>query len=387
MVKKLLIVIVGLICGIVSTIFILKNNVRFSSQVTKLLSPLGIQQISVIGFLPYWLVGKGEKDYSPYVNSLSYFGLTVEGDGTVQKETNPTESEPGLLALRSGKMNKLFDSAKKNNQTLSLVLFSGDQEKIEQLIDDPITHAKTLVDEISPIIKDRGFTDLNIDIESVTLASDSARQNFTTLIKTIHQQLSTINKQITLSIDVSPTALIKKYLIDVPAISQYVDKIIFMTYDFHYQGSFVTGAVSPVNGAGESAEFDVETSVKEALKILPPEKIILGIPLYGYEWETLSTHPHAAIIPGTGITASNKRIEELLSSCASCSAQFDPVSKESYVIYKDVDTNTFHQLFYPDKQSIQEKINLMQKYHLGGVALWALGYEGDSILEPLKSIR
>ncbi len=378
---------IGLICGVVVTQFILKYKSRLSPQVSRLLNPLGIQQTSVIGFLPYWLIGKSNTDYSQYVNTLSYFGLTVNEDGTIQKFTNPGESEPGRLALQSGKMNPILNTAQKNNQDLSLVVFSGDQNKIGNLIADPGTHANTLTEAVSPILKSHDFTDLNIDIESVSLASDSARQNFTILIKTIHDQLKLKNNSVTISIDVSPTALIKKYLIDVPAISPYVDKIIFMTYDFHYQGSFVTGAVSPVNGAGESAEFDVETSVKEALKILPPEKIILGVPLYGYEWETLTDHPHAATIPGTGIVASNKRIEDLISSCASCSAQFDPVSKESYIIYKDVDTKTFHQLFYPDKQSIQEKIKLMQKYHLGGLALWALGYEGDSILEPLKTIR
>lgn len=221
----------------------------------------------------------------------------------------------------------------------------------------------------------------------MSLASDSARQNFALLIKTIHEELQTKNNFVTLSIDVSPTALIQPYLVDVAAIAPYVDKVIFMTYDFHYQGSSVTGAVSPVNGAGISAEFDSETSIKEALRILDPKKIILGVPLYGYEWETLNDYPHAAVIPGTGIVASNKRVEDLLSSCASCSAQFDQVSKESYVIYKDLETNTFHQFFYPDEQAMQEKINLMKKYNLGGVALWALGYEGNTILEPLKSLR
>jgi len=38
-----------------------------------------------------------------------------------------------------------------------------------------------------------------------------------------------------------------------------------MTYDYHYTGSLVSGAVSPMGGAGINAEFDTETGVKEAL--------------------------------------------------------------------------------------------------------------------------
>lgn len=367
-------------------IFILKYYRKLSPNINRLLTPLGVQKMKVIGFLPYWLIGKENIDYSPYVNTISYFGLTIDADGTILKFTKPTETEPGWLALKSGKIIPVLDNFKQKNLKRSLVIFSGNQENINRLMDNPEKHANNLAEGISPILNRYGFTDLNIDIESVSIASDSARQNFTLFIETLHNQLQKNNSSITLSIDVSPIVLFKPHLVNVSAISPFVNSVIFMNYDFHYQGSSVTGAVSPVNGAGISAELDSETSIIAALKILPPEKIIMGIPLYGYEWETLSDYPHAAVIPGSGITASNRRVEELLSKCASCSAEFDPVSKESSFGYLDQETDTFHQFFYPDKQAMQEKINLMKKYNLGGIALWALGYEGKTILEPLKNI-
>ena len=36
---------------------------------------------------------------------------------------------------------------------------------------------------------------------------------------------------------------------------------------------------------------------------------------------------------------------------------------------------------------MKEKIALAQKYRLGGVALWALGYEDGTILNPLSSYK
>ena len=380
MLKRILFAVFGLLCGVIGMTYILKQDTKLPSI------PFIAQKPAIIGFLPYWLMGNGEKDYSPYVNTISYFGVTVDADGSILTHTKPTESEPGWLALQSGKITSTLDGAKKKGISRSLVVFCGDQEKIGELMENSTIHAKTLVSEISPLMKKYGFNDLNIDIENVSLASESARQSFTAFMQTVHTELQSHNSSVSISIDVSPTALIEPYLINVAAISSYVDKIIFMTYDFHYPGSSVTGAVSPVGGAGVSAEYDAETSVREALKILDSKKIILGVPLYGYQWETLSDYPHAAVIPGTGITASNKRVEELLANCASCSAKFDEVSKESYLIYKDQETGTFYQYFYPDKQAMQEKINLMKKYDLGGMALWALGYEGNTILDPLKNI-
>lgn len=378
--------ILGLVCGAGIGIIIFMFARKEPATQKPVITEPEIQKKMVLGFLPYWLIGSADKHYPTYVDTIAYFGLTVDHDGSIQKFTAPGESEPGFLALTSGKADKVIGEFQKDNLKRSLVVFSGDQESIEQLMDDPKTHAETLVDEISPILDEYKFTDLNLDIERAGIASESARVNFTAFVQTIADRLSLYHPTITISIDISPTALIKPYLVDVDEIAAYVDTVIFMTYDYHYQGSSVTGAVSPVGGAGETAEYDTETAIHEALRVLPPEKIIVGVPLYGYEWESLRDYPRSAVIPGTGITASNKRVEELLESCATCSAEFDETDQESYIIYKDEETNTFHQIFYPDKRAVQAKINLVEKYNLGGLALWALGYDGDTILEPLRDL-
>jgi len=387
MLKKVAILAFGLLSGTFIAIFLIVYVFKLSinAEVGSLLK--NRQKHVVLGFLPYWLAAEDEKDYSPYINNIAYFGLIIGPDGSISKLTSPTETEPGWLALKLNKIQRILKEAQTKNINKSLVVFSGDQESIEELMGNPEVHAKKLVGELSPLITKYGFGDLNLDIESFSHASESARLSFAKFTKTVKSELQKTHKSVTLSIDVSPTALIKPYLINVSAIAPYVDKVIFMTYDFHYQGSYVTGAVSPVNGAFDTAEFDVETSIKEALKVLPKEKIILGAPLYGYQWEALADSPNSAVIPGSGITASNKRVEEILKNCATCEAKFDPVSKESYLIYKDQETGTYIQIFYPDKKAIEEKIKIVKKYEIGGIALWALGYEGKDILDPLKDLK
>ena len=37
--------------------------------------------------------------------------------------------------------------------------------------------------------------------------------------------------------------------------------------------------------------------------------------------------------------------------------------------------DSFYQVWLEDAQSLQEKMNVMKKYDLGGVAAWKLGYE------------
>ena len=339
----------------------------------------------VMGFLPYWLASKAQTDYSKYITCLSYFSLVVDEDGTIQKYTKPGESEPGYLALTSGKMDPFLNSARQKGIQLSLVVFGYGDDTISQLLVNPEQSAKNLLDEVTPIMEQYNFTDLNLDIEQVQDASQASRLKFTRFVKAVRENLDPkIIK--TLSTDVSASAFVKKTNLSDPAsLAPLVDKTIVMAYDYHYMGSFVTGPVAPLGGAGSVSELDTQVAVEAALKIMPAKKLILGIPLYGYEWESIGNTPRSAVVPMSGLTISNFRAEELLENCASCSAQFDETDKENHIIYKDQQTNTYHQVFYPDKKATEYKVEFAEKKSLGGIAMWALGYEGKTILEPLSS--
>lgn len=344
-----------------------------------------IPRKDVIGFLPYWLINKTQGDYSKYITTLTYFSLTIDGDGTIQKYTKPGESEPGYHSLISGKADAFLSNAKMKNQTLSLSVFGGDDDKINAMLKDPDKSAKNLLNDVTPVMEKYGFTDLNLDVEQVSDASASARLEFINFVRAIRQDMNT-DKIKSLSIDVSASAFIKDTnLVDPKNLSSLVDKMIIMAYDYHYSGSLVTGAVAPLSGAGSVSEFDTVSAVEAALENVPSSKLILGIPLYGYEWETIDNFPKAATIPGSGLIVSNQRAESIISGCASCSAQFDDTDKEIHTIFKDQSTGTYYQLFYPNKESTESKIKLAKKYSLDGIALWALGYEGKTILEPLSS--
>jgi spore germination protein YaaH len=389
--KNIFIGVLGLLAGIAIGYVIIQNIPFFTSKETsntlhEISDSLGLQQNNVVGFLPYWLINSAKNDYSAYITTLTYFGLTLEPDGTIQKFTNPGESEPGWYSLDSGKVDNMLATAKRKKLNLSLLIFSGNEETIANLMENPEKSADNMITEVAPVMKKYGFTDLNIDIESVKDASPEARVHFTSFMKRVRKHVN--EKHLgTLTIDVSPTALLRDYLIDVDEVAPYVDYMIFMTYDYHYSGSTVTGPVSPIGGMGKEAEFDTETAIKLAKQVMPENKILVGMPSYGYGWETLQPDSRSATIPGSGYVISNRKLEEQLKDCEDCKITFDKNAKEYYVLYTDSETGTYHQIYYPEKEATQEKINLAEKYHIGGIAIWALGYEGNTIMDPLKSYK
>jgi len=339
----------------------------------------------IVGFLPYWLASKAQSDYSSYITQLSYFSLTVDTDGHIQKLTSPVEAEPGWYALSSGRMNTMLKTAQQHNIELSLTVFNGDADMIDQIVSDPVNNARNLASDILPVMKEHGFTNLNLDIESTREASDDARSNFTLFAKELVTNVKKIGA--TATIDITGSDLIKHDLIDPKSIGAIFDHVLVMTYDYHYAGSLVTGPVAPLGGAGTVAEYDVTSAILKAKEVMPAQKIILGMPLYGYEWETIGNSIRSGTIPGTGITASTMRIQDLLASCATCSAKQDPDALESYVVYLDTDTGTYHQIFYPDQKATQVKVDFTKQENLGGIGMWALGYEGKDILDPLKDYK
>lgn len=387
MVKKVILAILGLATGVGLAYLAINYRDKLPrivvSPIPEVNGPVQPAKHEVVGFLPYWLLDKAGSDYSKYITTLTYFGLTLDGDGRVVKFNNPGEAEPGWYALTSGKFDNFASRARDNHIKLSLLVFSGNTDTIQTMMNDPINSANNLLSEVGPLMSQYGFSDLNLDIEDVALASDSARVNFLQFAQTVKKGLGAN----TLTVEVTSGDAVNNKLIDVAQVSQVADQIVIMAYDYHFSGSMVTGPVSPNLLGGDVYEYDVKTALEQTLKKAPASKVILGIPLYGYEWETLSEASSSAVIPGSGQVASSARVQELLKSCDNCKVATDSAIGETYVVFKNTDTGTFQQIFYPDAAATAAKVDLSIKENLGGIGLWALGYEDDKILGPLQSLR
>lgn len=376
MVRKILIAIFGILLGT-----LVGYLLSYYSPISTPFTPKTKKQ--VIGFIPYWLLDKAQTDYSKYITTLTYFGLRVDDNGNILKLTTPQQEEPGWYALESGKLDPFFKNAKQEKVSLSLLIDSGSVPAIDSLVSDPILHADNLAFDVSKVMNKYDFSDLNLDIEYTSQASPEARVNFTKFVSEVKKKLPNN----TLTIEVAPGDVIKQNLIDISAVSKIADNIVIMAYDFHSTSSFVTGPVAPLNGAGVMSEYDVTSAAENALKSVPSKKLILGIPLYGYEWESLGSVPRSAIIPNSGVVASNARAQELLASCTSCALHSDTQAVEQYISYFDNNSGTNHILFYPNDKSTDAKLKLAKTLNLEGVALWALGYEGNNILSPITGYK
>ncbi len=328
----------------------------------------------VYGFLPYWNLNK--VTVQPELTHLSYFGLNISADGTILTQTEDG-THPGYSKLDSNQLLKLSNRVGDNGDQLDLVLVQFENETIRQIVSNPEAH-QNLLTSLDSILLAYPIGGINIDIEYSGEVSDELRADFVNLIRKIDQHLEKKFGGIQLSIDMYASASSEKTIWDVKEIGRYVDYIVVMAYDFHQRSSAQAGPVAPLFGGSKLWSTDIHQHLRNYLKVVPKEKILLGVPFYGYEWQTDSRSPQANTYPDTGSTASYKRVKEILTRQDELQVEthWDDTALCPYLSYLEDDN--IYMIYYENPTSISFKLEYVKQLDLAGIAIWALGYEGHT---------
>ncbi|HEY3363683.1 MAG TPA: glycosyl hydrolase family 18 protein [Symbiobacteriaceae bacterium] len=155
---------------------------------------------------------------------------------------------------------------------------------------------------------------------------------------------------------------------DYAAVGAIIDQMYIMVYDEHWKG----GEPGPVASLPWT-----EKVVRYATGVMPAQKIVLGIPFYGYEWpsdgksggaKAYGSQSMAARVAGFG-----------------ANVKWDPVAGENVATYKTPSGDRV--AWWPDERSLDAKLKLAYQYNLKGVALWRLGFEPDDWWNRMGAFR
>lgn len=380
--KKIKIIVlsfVGLVVGLYGTLWYFWDEpllTPLSSLTTFSFLP-GISKQSkkkvVYGFLPYWNIDS--TTIQPEITHLAYFSLTIGNDGYIITREDGN-LEPGYNKLDSEKLVQLTNQVGENKGKIDIVLTQFNNDDIVSLLTKPEAH-QNLITSLDSIILAYPVSGVNIDIEYTGVVTDKLRDDFVVFMKTINEHMDQKYSHVQLSIDMYAGAATKEQIWDVERIAPEVDYIIVMAYDFHRRSSSKAGPVAPLFGGDELWDSDINHHLKNFLSKVPKEKILLGIPFYGYEWQTTSRDPQATTYPDTGSTASYKRVQDLLEKRNELNIQehWHETALSPYVTYNEDGENWT--VYYENARSISYKMEYANQLDLAGIAIWALGYEGD----------
>lgn len=247
------------------------------------LTPPARGAFEISGWIPYWRSATGTRDVSQHLDSLTSimpFVYTVRNDGTIVDNGKLTE-EPWVSFIAE---------AKKNKVRVVPTIMWGDGDAIHRVLSDTTSRIK-LEDDIAALVKRNNFDGIDIDFEAKKHKTISY---FSTFLKGLYQRMGnkwvycTIEARMPLENRYSPGATIPPdatdFANDYVEMNKYCDRIEIMAYD---QGT-IDLRLNAARTAPYAPTADpawVESLVTLAAQTIDRNKIIVGIPTYGYEYK------------------------------------------------------------------------------------------------------
>ncbi len=216
-------------------------------------------------------------------------------------------------------------------------------------------------ENIAELVESKGYDGVNIDFEAMPPES---RDAFTSFMRELAARLRPKGKVIAASVfpkvDISPRI---HGAHDWRALGEIVDYLVLMLYDRHW-ASGRPGPVSPLPW--------VQANVDAALKVLPPEKIVVAVGTYGYDWPPRGR--------GTDVAT---RDAFYLARQVGANIKRDQNSGQLHFVYWK--NGQRHEVWFQDRESTRQRLEIVRELGLRGIAIWRIGTEEAGYWEVIES--
>jgi spore germination protein YaaH len=215
---------------------------------------------------------------------------------------------------------------------------------------------------ITRLVRQQGFAGIDIDYEDLH-ATD--RDAFSAFLTSLAAALHAEGKILSVAVFAKTTDAgydQRNLAQDYAAIGRAADQVRLMAYDYHWATS-PPGPVAPIRW--------VRDVLRYAKTQIPAYKVILGVPLYGYDWSG-----------GHGTPVSWLQAFRL-STTHKARPRFDAASQAPWFEYTDRSGHKHH-VWFENTESSTAKFAAAQGSGIGGVYLWMYGYEETSTWPALR---
>lgn len=299
--------------------------------------------------------------YSEYVTAPNRNGTNIKGINAIS---------PTAFTLKNGDDVSIIDNASKDyiewakaNNYKVWAMFSNNsmRETTSKILNDYSKREK-MIEKIVDLAVKYNVDGINVDFENMNMADKDVYSRFIIELAPRLREYGIVT-----SVDVTAPDGSENWSLcfDRDVLADASDYLVFMAYDQY-------GISSTKPGTTAGADW-VEANIKKFLgqEAVAKEKIILGMPLYTRLWKTDSNGK------STSNVVNMNQIDNRLPS--NVERVWDENTKQYYVEYEA--NGIKYQMWIEDEKSIEEKIDLINKYELAGGAFWEKDRETENIWE------
>lgn len=205
---------------------------------------------------------------------------------------------------------------------------------------------------------------INVDFETL---STEAGESYVQFIREL--SIKCKNNGIVLSVDnYVPSSYTAFY--DRKEQACFADYIVIMGYDEHYKGSEEAGSVS-------SIDF-VTNGIKDTLKEVPAEQVILGMPFYTRLWSETAGEDGKVTVSSEVV---NMKAQQTIIDNSGAVPKWLDKEQQNYIEYTQ--DGVTYKMWMEDEKSLEQKLKAAKKNKLAGTSVWKLGMEPSSIWDTI----
>ena len=227
-------------------------------------------------------------------------------------------------------------------------------ELISTVINNPVA-VENLINNLLAVMVQRGYLGLDIDFEYIK-AED--REAFVEFVTSVTNRMNA--EGYTVSVDLAPkTSANQPGLLyegkDYRALGAVANSVLVMTYEW----GFTYGppmAVSPINKVRQVLDY--------AVTEIPPEKMNMGIPNYGYDWPL----PFERGVTRARTLGNVEAVQLAIQYGAEI--LYDEIAQTPHFNYTSEGIE--HEVWFEDARSLQAKMDLVYEYNLRGISYWQI---------------
>ncbi len=223
------------------------------------------------------------------------------------------------------------------------------------VLNNPETRAR-LIENILKNIQTKGLGGVDFDFEFLF---PKDREAYASFVRETAERLNPLGYMVAVALAPKtyaeqPGLLYEGH--DYALMGQAANLTLLMTYEWGYMFG-PPMAVAPVNLVRKVLDFGVTQ--------IPPSKILMGIPNYGYDW-TLPFVQGESVAEKISNTEAVERAARV-----GAEIQYDQVAQAPFYRYFDA-SGREHEVWFENEASIRAKLNLVAEYGLAGVSYWNL---------------
>jgi spore germination protein len=243
-----------------------------------------------------------------------------------------------------------------------------DGQAVSRMLHDP-AQVREHVNAIVGLVDREKFNGIDIDYEELP-ATDRAQ--FTQFVHDLAGALHAHGKVLSVAVfpqEAGNSSKPQSSAQDYAAIGKAADQVRIMGYNYHWATS-APGATAPVHW--------VRSVVSYAKTQMPASKVVLGVPLFGYDW------PHGR---SDGRPASAQAVSWLqalrLSRQHDVAASYDKAQQAPHFTYSA--GGKPHTVWFENAASSRAKFQIVQGDQIAGTYLWMYGYEDPGTWPALRA--